>query len=129
MSRAKPASAESVVGVVTDADVSPKVENRPIANARAAISSMPRAITGQRRVPPPDGLALMAGSYCLPGASTPPVQAAFGSGAFWLRQYSSMNCGIRLSSAESTFSWWFQALTTMGESRPRYGDSTEYVEG
>src|SRR6478735_6869500 len=53
MSRAKPASAESVVGVPIAADVLPKVENRPIANASAPTSSTASAMSSQRRAPPP----------------------------------------------------------------------------
>src|SRR4051794_1585332 len=123
MSRANPASAESVAGVPETAD-EPNVENLPTANASAPISTTATATTSQRRVVPPEGASVTVRTYCLPGASSPPVQGALGSGAFWLRQYSSMNWGIRLSSAESTFSWWFHALSTIGDGSPSYGEST-----
>jgi hypothetical protein len=50
-------------------------------------------------------------------------QLAPGSGVnslFSVRK--SANCLIRLSSAESTFSWWPHAWMLIGESRPAYGD-------
>ncbi len=52
----------------------------------------------------------------LPGPSMAPEHAAFGSGAFWLRQYSVKNSVMRGSFGSSSVSWWFHALTAMGVS-------------
>src|SRR3546814_2848770 len=58
-----------------------------------------------------------------------PEQLALGSGTFWLRQYSSRNSGMRSSDADSTFSWLFHPLRTIGESSPSWGERMTYVEG
>ncbi len=117
MSRANPASAESFAGGDADADA-PNVEKRPIANASPPIARQASTMRTQRRGAGAAGASWLIAGYCLPGASSAPEQDAFGSGAFWLRQYVVRNSDTRGSSAESSFSWAFHALITIGESRP-----------
>lgn len=115
MSRENPASGEAVPGAVI-VDCAPNVEKRPTAKASAAMPSRTSATTHQRREGAVDSPDTM--DYFLPGASRAPVQTAFGSGTEVLLQNDVRNSPMRSSSAESTFTWAFHALTAIGVSMP-----------